>query len=375
VTVFVQYFDKDTEVPSKPFKSLPPVPTVTTGQQIGARLVLHNDHVSRTTQNFTVRKKILNSMGTQVAYSEETQSVGYGLVAYFPITTTNTPRAGNYTADFQVYIGSALWAAWQGNPNVSPTKLIAIVKDPATPPPDIPDDGGTPPPPPTDPAVTYFVGEFKVNSVDQLMTKTSITAAFKAGENGIAKMQFPIPIPEQIPAWSYIFNPFGLILRKYGLEFSKAAIADRLNSEYKAKGVTLWTPVYWEGNTLCIPFTTGIAPLVILAIALAVALIAGTVLTVIAVWKVGIAYIEAKKTGALAGQDQILKAISLIEDPELQAATLLKYLGMASSGVGGGGGTGGGTVWGELFSKPILILTIVATVAIAALVVIKVVKK
>lgn len=242
-----------------------------------------------------------------------------------------------------------------------------------TPPP--PPTDGTTPPPPTDGTIDYTytkIGEVTIKNVEQLNNLQDWNATFKAGDYGLANFNFPIPVPDSLPTWMKVMFPYLLITEKiYGYELSKAGISDYMNSYLPSKGVQLWRSVYWNGNTLCIPFITGVAPLIILAIAAGVALIAGVLSITISLYKLGVHYVTSMKEKELEGQENILQTISNIQDPDLQAEALLKYLGMT----GIPGGSPNESVWFGLFQKPILILTIVVAIAVVALVAIKMIRR
>ena len=99
------------------------------------------------------------------------------------------------------------------------------------------------------------------------------------------------------------------------------------------------------------------------------ALIIAAVGFTLALYKVGVKYIETEKEKELEGQDQILDRIANVEDPELQAALLAKYLNLKYTP------RDEQSIWGEIFGKPVLIIGITIAVIIIAIVAIKVIRR
>lgn len=377
----IQYFDPANNIWVNP----PPPLNAVAGQKIGVLLWLINTRAENANKTFTSKIKILDPKGIQVAYNEQSTKLGYlDLFSLLPVTVTKTLLAGDYHVNAQLYVDGAWLTNWKGWSLISDPLLIATVKSPViSPPPEpspsppSPDPQPTPPPPTSPPSDTYDyieVGRATIVSVEDLEKYRFWDSSFRSGECGLAKLNFPIPLPETMPTWMKVMFPTALLVEKiYGVELSKAGISDYLNSYLPSKGVRLWKPVYWDGNHICIPFITGVAAVIILGIVVGVLKVLAVVVPIVIVlWKVGIAYVQAQKETILEGQDQILRTIDEIEDPELQAKLLSEYLGLYWEARESGSA---GSTWLTLFKTPILIITISIVVLISVLLVIKVVRR
>jgi hypothetical protein len=139
----------------------------------------------------------------------------------------------------------------------------------------------------------------------------SLNDSFAQGEKGILVLEFKV-VPD---------------FAKGIVNYVSGWTLETLDSTLKSKGVTLWKPSSWDGSNVSIHFQTGIAPLVILAIAAGVVALAGAiwlVMQAVTAYKVQTEAAKAEDARRKALQDKQLEVIDNIKDPIEQAAALSK---------------------------------------------------
>jgi len=177
-----------------------------------------------------------------------------------------------------------------------------------------------------------------------LVDYQQVDVNFKAGECGVFSFNF------------FVF-PSG----------AKDYITDYLDSQLRARGVSIWRPSYFDGNTLNVCFVTGLAPLIIAAIAIGVLVVLAAIIASITIYKLKRASIDAYNNQQQQLQDEFINSVNEISDPAQRA----EYFSDRATGLAETTQDTGLFDFNIDFEKPVVIISILAGLALLLFVFVK----
>ena len=200
-----------------------------------------------------------------------------------------------------------------------------------------------------------LVGSATIKSVDDLQKYQSWDSKFRSGEYGVFALSFPIPLLNDLPDWMAV--PYWVEGNYTPVELSKTGISKFISSYCNAKGVTLYQPTEWKGNTLCVFFQTGMGAMLIAAIVIGVLIAIGIIAVSVSLYKIKKAQVDAQGEAVLQRQEGALEVINSVTDEAEKARLLLEFLDSTQPAE-----TGLNFDLG--IEKPLIIFTICAGIAI-----------
>lgn len=171
-------------------------------------------------------------------------------------------------------------------------------------------------------APPVLIGTATIKSVGDLQTKCrEWDLQFRSGDKGIFVINFPIPLPRDIPNWFIIFGPLSLGAGT-SAEISKVNIAKQVKGLLAARGVTTWRDPEWVGSDFKVYYTVGIAPLVIAVIVVGALIGLGIIAITISNYKIQEIEVQAYNDRQRLIDEAFIDAVNEVEDPADRAKLL-----------------------------------------------------
>jgi len=174
-------------------------------------------------------------------------------------------------------------------------------------------------------------------TVKAISTYQQVDANFKAGECGV---------------FSFNFRVFP--------SFAKDWICTYVDAQLRSKDVKLWRGSYFDGSTLNVCFITGIAPLIIAAIAIGALIALAAILSVVVIYKLKKASVDAYNNQQQELQDAFVDSVNQITDPAERA----KWFADQSTSLAESTQESGLFDFNIDFEKPVIVFSVVIGLAL-----------